>query len=595
MCGIFGYVGYRSDSAKIVLDGLKSLEYRGYDSWGIASLQRDEKSSGKDKIFVTKKTGHIDEVKSPILPPSHLAFGHTRWATHGRVTVENAHPHVDCNGKIALIHNGIIENYRELRQLVLSRGHKLKSDTDSEIAIHLIEEYSKNMVISKAVQKAFNQIAGLNAFIVLSVKENILVAVRNGSPIVAGFGTRENFLASDAAALLPYTKQVHYLEDNEMAVVEPQKILIFNTKTGDLVEPIKYKLDWTVEQTVKGKYPYFLVKEIYEQPAILADIAANYENQADILGREIHDADKTYLIGSGSAAYAGMAGSYIFADTAHIHANWAISSEFLWEENLLNRKSLIVALSQSGETMDTIEAIRIAKGKGARTFSLVNVLGSSLYRMADNKLLIGAGPEKSVASTKAFTAKIAHIYLSAYSAAGKHQTGKSLVAETSKLTAKILHDYYPANIRNLAQILFRRKQLYIIGKGLSYTASLETALKIKEISYIHAEGLAAGELKHGPLALIEKDTPCIVFLPDDKTYNSTLNAAMELKARGGYIVGISSKPNEIFDFHLPMPYAKLSSFIPNIVVGQLLAYEISILKGINPDKPRNLAKSVTVK
>lgn len=593
MCGIFGYVGPRTDAAKIVLEGLKRLEYRGYDSWGVAVVPTTEKSD--DKIIVKKKTGKIGDAHVNELPKSSFAFGHTRWATHGGVTDINAHPHMDCTGKIALIHNGIIENYEELKKKLVKKGHRFISETDTEVAVHLIEEYAKTMLFSKAVQKAFIEMEGLNAFIAMSTETNQFVAVRNGSPLVVGFGHEENFLASDASALIPHTKQVHFLEDDELALVSPKGIMIFNARTGDRVKPNKQVLTWTVAQAERGQYPFFMLKEIHEQSGIIADIAVEQTSNAKKLAETIKSSYGTYLVGCGTAAYACLAGEYFFSKIAKRHVNWAIGSEFSYHLDFLTKKSLVMALSQSGETMDTLDAIKKSKEKGARIFSLVNVLGSTLYRESEYKLLIGAGPEKSVASTKAFTAKLAHLILLAHAINGNVEVGQKVLGDAARAIKTVLAKPSAEKIAALAKKLKKADHMYVIGRGLSYPASLETALKIKEVSYIHAEGFAAGELKHGPLALIEKGTPCLAFLPNDETYGANLAGAMEMKARGGYIIGVSHKPHDIFDAYIPVKDAGVATIIPNVVVGQLLAYHLAIERGFDPDMPRNLAKSVTVK
>ena len=592
MCGIFGYVGTRPDGAQIVLQGLKTLEYRGYDSWGIAV---GTTVSATNTIVVKKKAGKIGEANVSDMPKSSFAFGHTRWATHGGVTDVNAHPHLDCSGKIAIIHNGILENYEEIKKTLLKKGHKFVSQTDTEVAVHLIEEYARTMMFSKAVQRAFNEMDGLNAFIVMNTANHQFVAVRNGSPLVVGFADGENYLASDAAALLPHTKQVHFLEDDEMALVSARGVMIFNARTGDRVKPKKQRLTWSVAQAEKGNYPYFMLKEIHEQPGVIADVAADNADHARKLAMAIKDATGTYLVGCGTAAYACLAGTYIFSKVARRHVNWAIGSEFGYHLDFLNNKSLVIALSQSGETIDLLEAVRKAKAKGAQLAALTNVLGSSLYREAAYTLIIGAGPEKGVASTKAFTGKIAHLVLLAYALNGKVKEGQAVVTQAAKASKAVLAAGYVSKIQRLAKRLKDSRHVYVIGRGLSYPAALEIALKIKEISYIHAEGFAAGELKHGPLALVEKGTACIALLPNDETYGANLAGAMEMKARGGFVIGISHKNHEVFDVWLPVPDAGVATIIPNVIVGQLLAYYLTIARGFDPDMPRNLAKSVTVK
>lgn len=601
MCGIFGYVGHKNNAAAIVLEGLKSLEYRGYDSWGVAVVptamtnDKFQMSNVKQKIIVKKKIGKIGEATVDDMPKATIGFGHTRWATHGGVTDLNAHPHLDCTGTIALIHNGIVENYEVLKAKLITKGHRFISDTDTEVAVHLIEEYAKHMILSKAVQKAFLEMDGLNAFIVMRAGEHTLVTVRNGSPLVVGFGGGENFVASDASALLPHTRQVHYLEDDQMAVLDEKEIEIYHARTGAFIHPNKQRLDWSITQVEKGKYPYFMLKEIYEQPGVIADKAANSVEFAKKIVDIIKKSYGTYMIGCGTASYACLAGAYLFSKVAKRHINWAIGSEFGYYLDFLTDRSLVIAISQSGETMDILESVKKAKQRGAKILALVNVLGSSLYRIADYKIIIGAGPEKSVASTKAFVGMLSHLTLLAYACNGNAEKGQDILVRAAKSAKDVLGSAKTNKIKALAKKFKNSDHIYVIGRGLSYPASLESALKIKEISYIHAEGLAAGELKHGVLALVEKGTSCIAFLPNDETYGANLAGAMEMKARGGYIVGVSHKPHEVFDAYIPVKDAGVATIIPNIIVGQLLAYYLTIERRLDPDKPRNLAKSVTVK
>jgi len=633
MCGIFGYIGNKTNAAKIVLEGLKRLEYRGYDSWGIAEVPsakftnkyQSDQSFGKlrtsftnpstkfipskpvlseiegveglriNKIIVKKKIGKIGKANVDNLPASTLAFGHTRWATHGGVTEINAHPHLDCTGKIAVIHNGIFENYEEIKKKLIKQGHRFISETDTEIIAHLVEEFKKNHDFSQAVRLTFNKMAGLNAIIVIDADHKQLIATRNGSPLVVGFGQQENFLASDAAALLPHTKDVYFLKDEEMAILSGDAIRVFDTKTDQPATVKKQTLNWTVAQAEKGKYDYFMLKEIYEQPGIITNIAITATGQALKMAGLIKSSYGTYLVGCGSMSYTSLAGSYLFSKIAQRHVNWAVGSEFGYQLEFLTPKSLVMALSQSGETMDILESVKKAKSRGAKILALVNVLGSTLYREADYKMLANAGPEKSVASTKDVTAKLAHLTLLAYALAGKIKEGQNTVMLAAKASKKILSTNSIDRLKKLAKKIHQAKNIYVIGRGLSYPASLETAMKIKEISYIHGEGLAAGELKHGPLALIDKGTPCIAYLPRDETYGANLAGAMEMKARGGYVIGVSFKPHEVFDYFIPVQDAREATIIPNIIVGQLLAYYLTLEKGLDPDMPRNLAKSVTVK
>lgn len=601
MCGIFGYVGSKKNAPSIVLDGLKHLEYRGYDSWGVAVVP----DSGKDGVIVVKKkAGKIGDAKVTDLPAGHLAFGHTRWATHGGVSDINAHPHLDCTKTVAVIHNGIVENFEDLKKDLLKKGHTFISETDTEVIAHLVEENLKRFkrtsrdavpAFSKAVQLAFNSLTGLNAVIVINTEAGEMVAARNGSPLVAGFGNGENFLASDPSALLPHTKQVHFLEDDEMAIVSQSNIHIFNTKTGLQIRPRKQLLKWTAAEAEKGKYPYFMLKEIHEQPGMLSEIAAESPAQAVAVAKELMHAPRTYVIGSGTSGHAARAASYLFAQISDKLINWGLSSEIDHRIDLLPNGSIIVGLSQSGETMDLLEVLQKAKSRGLKILALTNVVGSTLWRLADVNLPIGAGPEKAVASTKAFIAKIAHLMLIAYALKGNVRKGQTLVAKAAEASRKVLSPEYTEQLHALARKLKNSEHIYVIGRGLSYTAALESALKIKEISYIHAEGMAASELKHGTLALISKGVPCIVFAPKDEHYSSTLANAMEMKARGAYIIGVASENDAVFDEFIPVDDVSEATIIPNVITAQLLAYYLTTERGFDPDMPRNLAKSVTVK
>lgn len=601
MCGIFGYIGHKNNAPTIVLAGLKRLEYRGYDSWGVAVVPNGK---GDDTIVVKKKAGKIGKANVGSLPEGSLAIGHTRWATHGSVTDINAHPHLDCTKTIAVIHNGIVENYEELKAQLLKKGHTFVSQTDTEIIAHLVEEYLKSKTrmlqdaepaFSKAVQRAFNDLEGLNAVILINTTSHEMVAARNGSPLLVGFGDQENFLSSDPTALLPHTKQVHYLEDDEMAIVRGNSIHIFNAKTGERVRPSKQLLTGTEKDAEKGKFRYFMLKEIYEQPGLMSEIASESPDQAKELAKQMAAAYRVYVVGAGTSGHAARAASYLFSDISTHLINWGIASEFAHRLNVISHKSMLVALSQSGETMDLLEVVKMAKDRGIKILSIVNVVGSSLWRMADLTMPIGAWPETSVASTKAFTAILAHLLLIAYAMKGRVAEGQKLLIAAAKSSKEIVSEQGITRIKALAKKFKNIKHMFVIGKGISYPAALECALKIKEISYIHAEGVAAGELKHGPLALVTKGTPCIVIAPNDATYHDVLGSAMEMKSRGGHIIGISYKNDEVFDDFIPVTDAGEATIIPNVIVAQLLAYYLTLELGYDPDMPRNLAKSVTVK
>ena len=593
MCGIFGYIGKRTDAQKLVLTGLKTLEYRGYDSWGVAAIEiNTNKPISTNKIIIKKEIGKIGNANVDEMPDSSLAFGHTRWATHGGVTKENAHPHLDCTKNIAVIHNGIIENYEEFKTALLAK-HTFLSETDSEVAAHMIEDAVLTIPFTEAVRTTFLQFTGSNAIIAIKNGERQIVAIRNGSPLVVGYGEHEQFVASDAAGLLPYTKKVHFLEDNEMAVLTDESIKIYDATTGKGKNITPTTLNWDITAAAKNGYATFMEKEIHEQPTILEELLTRDDIHA--LAHAITKARGTYLIGCGSAYYACLAGTYFFSAIAKRHINACVASEFTYQEEFLNDTSLLVGLSQSGETMDIIDAVKRGVSHKATIASIVNVYGSTLWRLSTIQVQCGAGPEISVASTKDMTTKLGILLLTAYDIAGILDEGKHVLTTAIAGIKKLLEPTSIDAIKILADKLKDNKQLFVVGRGTSYPAALETAMKIKEISYIHAEGLAAGELKHGPIALIEKQTPCIVFLPNDETYAANLAAAMEMKARGGFIIGISFTPHTIFDAYIEVTDAGTASIIPNIIAGQLFAYYLTLAKHLDPDKPRNLAKSVTVK
>lgn len=593
MCGIFGYVGSRQDAAKIVFEGLKRLEYRGYDSWGLAVLDKRLKIKDK-KLIIEKHTGKIgsSNLKSSILNlKSDVALGHTRWATHGGVTRANAHPHLDCLGKIALVHNGIVENYLDLKRALAARHH-FQSETDTEVIVHLIEELSKELPITEAVRQTFSKLAGLSAIVLMT--KDLLIAAKNGSPLVIGVGRGSYFVASDAAALLPHTKAVIYLADGQMAVITSGKIKITDIKT---VKKIKAKveiLDWQVEEAELGKYPHFMLKEIHEQAQILENIANNFDNQIIKLSKLIKAAHGTFLIGSGTAFHACLAGSYLFSKIAKVHVNTVVASEFNYLEDFLNKDSLVIALSQSGETIDVIEPLKRAKDRQVKIAAIVNSRGSTIWQMADFAINLEAGPEIAVASTKAYIAKLAVLFLVSYSLIGKLSEGKKILLKAATEVRRLLSEN-GQDFKKITKVLAQSDHIFTIGRGLSYQSALEAALKMKEVSYVHTEGLAGGELKHGTLALISKGTPCIVFAPSDETHEAILSNAAEIKSRGGYIIGVSPKNELVFDKWIEVKDLGDASMIPNVVPSQLFGYYLALEKKVDPDKPRNLAKSVTVK
>lgn len=587
MCGIFGYVGRRADAGQIVLEGLRQLEYRGYDSWGVASF------SGRS-LEVKKEVGKIGQAKATF-PPSHLALGQTRWATHGGVTRANAHPHFDCQKKLAIVHNGIVENYQALRKGFKKR-HRLRSQTDTEIIAHLIEEFrQRSPSFREAVRKAFVNLEGLNALVALDTASGSLVAVKNGSPLVVGVGQSENLIASDALAIVNYTRRVIFLADNDLAELSQTKLSLADARTGRPKTVKVTKVFWQTKKESLGQFPHYLLKEIYDQPQTLERIIREVGPEIAYFSRLIKKSFGTYFVGCGTASYASLAGTYLFSKIAHHHVNFSVGSEFNYLEDFITPKSLVVGVSQSGETADIIESISKAKKKGAKIAAIVNVVGSTLYRLADYKVLVGAGPERAVISTKAFIGQVAILIYLAYSLANRGSQGQDVLRKALASLKFVLNKKSQRKIKLLAGKIFKQEHIYLVGRGVSYPAALEAALKIKEASYIHAEGFAAGELKHGVIALIEKGTPVIVLAPSDETYGATLAGAMELKARGAFVIGLADQNNEVFDFFIRVPDAGVASIIANVAVAQTLAYYLTLLKKFDPDKPRNLAKSVTVK
>lgn len=581
MCGIFAYAGNHKMGQKYILKGIKNLEYRGYDSWGIALKT-------KSQVWVKKDVGKIGAISDKILPSSSFGLGHTRWATHGGVTKKNSHPHSDCKKNIFLVHNGIIENYDYLKNGL--KDHQFRSQTDSEVLAHQIEEESKNNKFREAVIKAFNKTTGLSAIIAFNKSKEEFIAIRNGSPLVLGFGNKENFIASDPSALVEHTKKVYFLKDGEGACVSKDKITCFKVKNNKNFIPQINTINWKIKQAKKGSYPHFMIKEIHDQSKVIEGIIKN-SNKYNQATKMIKKYPKIIFLGCGTASHAAILGTYIFSTIANIKTSWVVGSELIYHQKFIDDKTLIIALSQSGETMDIIQSVKIAKEKGASILSLVNVEGSTLDRLSDVVIPLLAGPEKAVASTKAFIAKITHLYLLSM------EFSKSKPKKTSiqKSVKKALSNKFIDNVKKLSYLVKNHHHIYVVGRGLSYPLALETALKIKEISYIHAEGFAAGELKHGVIALIEENTPCIVYAPNDQAMHENIAAAMELKARGGYIIGISPINHQTFDFHIKIDDLSIESIFQNTIVGQLLAYYLSVSKGIDPDMPRNLAKSVTVK
>ena len=590
MCGIIGYIG-KKNAAPILLNGLKHLEYRGYDSVGVCIKNGNE-------LIIKKDVGKVDEVHAKLNfmePAAKIVMGHSRWATHGAVTQDNAHPHVDCSGSIAVVHNGIIENYFELKKKLIKKGHDFRTETDTEVIPHLIEEELKNgKSFEEAVKHALKKLEGSYALLIVHKDEDKMIAARKGSPLVLGIADHGFFAASDIPAFLEHTKRVVYLHDYDMAILTPENFQIFNIKEWKPVEKRIDTIDWDAEQAKKGEFEHFMMKEIAEQVDTVQRAVQQDKRIVDKVVNEIKRAKGIFFIGCGSSYHACLAASYIFSKIAKFHVNVVLASEFPNYEHFLTKDTLVIAVSQSGETYDVLEAVRAAKRRGSKVISIVNVMGSSLTRESDDFLLMHAGPEICVLSTKTYTSQIALLSLLAYALAGKYEEGRKKLTYLWNVIYHLTSRTMREKLKELAEKLKDKEHIFVIGRGLQYATALEAALKIKEVSYIHAEAFAGGELKHGTIALIEEGTPCIVFVSKENE-KEIISNAIEIKSRGGYIIGISPKRHEVFDFWIKVPECNTENSIVQIIPIQILAYQLAVLRGCDPDKPRNLAKSVVVK
>lgn len=608
MCGIIGYVG-EDDALGILLDGLKRLEYRGYDSAGIAVLKNNrlELRRSVGKLINLEKIIKKENLKSGI------GIGHTRWATHGRPTSENAHPHTDCKNEIAIVHNGIIENFKELRNKLITEGHKFKSETDTEVFAHLIEKYLKETSeIEVAVIKACKEVEGTFALGVISKKfPDKLIAARCGSPLVIGIGEVNNelFIASDIPAILNKTRKVIILEEEEIATISKDGFSIRNFENKKIEKKIT-TIEWDPITAEKGGYKHFMLKEIFEQPQVLEDTLRGRVFQDEILLDEINipsayfnKLKKIIILACGTAWHAGLVGKFMFEEIAKIPTEVDYASEFRYRDPIITDNNLIIAISQSGETADTLAAVREAKNKGAKILAICNCLGSTLTREADGNLYTHAGPEIGVASTKAFTSQLATLYILALYIAKincKKYKINEMLHDLRKIPAsvsKILKK--DEEIQDIAKKYFKCRDFLYLGRRTTYPIALEGALKLKEISYIHAEGYAAGEMKHGPIALIDENMPVVAIATKSRTYEKIISNIEEVKARDGIVIALATeKDNEIkkrVDHCIFVPPTnEMLLPILTVVPLQLLAYHISVRRGCDVDQPRNLAKSVTV-
>jgi glucosamine--fructose-6-phosphate aminotransferase (isomerizing) len=586
MCGIMGYVGDRTASL-VLKKGLKSLEYRGYDSAGIATIDKT--------ISVIKDIGKIDEIEWNLgLLKGNIGIAHTRWATHGGVTKDNAHPHLSCDQSIAVVHNGIIENFAELRKELEKKGHVFRSETDTEVIAHLIEEQMKGADFETAAFETVKRLKGAFAIVAISSKSDKLLAFRKESPLIIGLGQKENFIASDAYPFLEYTKKAVFLDDNEAAVLAKDRVDFYDFNRNK-VSKSPTVLEWDLKSAGKNGYEHYLIKEIYEQPLVIKQTLAQDEGKLKEAARLIQSAPRICIIGAGTARHAAIVGRYIIGEITGKFCDVQMASEFQYFIDKIDKNSVIIAVSQSGETADVLIPVKKAKKNGCKIISIVNVVGSSLDRESDLSLYLNCGPEISVASTKAFTAQVLMFYLIAYTMSYKLEEGKRLLGQLSSKIQETIKSTEPT-VKKFAEYMKTKSDAYYIARGENFAIAIEGSLKLKEISYIHAEGMPAGELKHGTLSLVTDGVPVIVIAPKDHTYEETIANAHEAKARGAYIVGISDENNETFDVWLKIP--KVDPIFYPILTNipcQLIAYYTAKAKGNDVDKPRNLAKSVTVK
>ncbi|MGB7951953.1 MAG: glutamine--fructose-6-phosphate transaminase (isomerizing) [Candidatus Binatia bacterium] len=608
MCGIVGYIGKR-DAAPLILESLRKLEYRGYDSAGIAVVNDGD-------VAVRRCEGKLQNLETvldqePLIGT--VGIGHTRWATHGRPSETNAHPH--RAGDVVVVHNGIIENYLDLKEQLTRRGTKFTSETDTEIVAHLVaEKLDKGVDFLQAVRKSLKEIHGSYALLFLNQKDPTrLIVAKNSTPIVVGWGEGESFIASDIPALLDYTRKVAFLEDGEVAEVSAGAFRLFNGKGKSIRRPFK-QITWDAVAARKGGYRHFMLKEIHDQPRAVADTFRGRISLKDgevslenirLLARQARQVERVHLVACGTAWHACLVGKFMIEEIAQIPAEVDYGSEFRYRSPLMDPKSVLLMVSQSGETADTLAAVEIARQKKAAVLSICNVVDSSIPRKSDGVLYTHAGPEISVASTKAFTTQLTALYLLAV-ALGRRK-GSLSKSQSKKLLADLLHLpnwieetlKLEGEIETLARDLTNNADFLYLGRGINYPIALEGALKLKEISYIHAEGYPAGEMKHGPIALIDEKMPVVVLLPKDRYFQKTLGNLKEVESRGGKVIILTDEkklPSEISSFGI-LTVPKASHFLTPIVLSiplQLLAYYIAVHRGTDVDQPRNLAKSVTV-
>lgn len=608
MCGIFGYVGNKN-AIPLLIGGLKKLEYRGYDSAGVCVSDGENLTvfKRKGKVAELEKAAKADYSDFADLPAGQagafIGIAHTRWATHGEPNEINSHPHLDCQGEIAAVHNGIIENYQVLKELLQKEGHKFVSETDSEVIAHLVEKFYKGD-LEKAVIKTLTLLEGAYGLAILHKKEKRIIAAKKGSPLVVGVGKKEMFISSDVPAILKHTKKIIYLADGEMASITEKDYAIKNIDGKKLAKKI-HKINWNLEETEKGGYKHFMLKEIFQQPEAVGNtIRGRIRKNKTKLTLKIkpEKIKRIIIIACGTSWHSALMGKFILEHETGIPVEVDYASEFRYRNPIIKKGDLVVAISQSGETADTLAALGEAKSMGAETLGIVNAVGSTIAREVGSGIYLHAGPEIGVASTKAFTCQIAALLILALyiRQEKKMPLDKKLLAEIKSLPDKIKEVLSQADeIKKIARKFKDSKNFLYLGRGMNFPVALEGALKLKEISYIHAEGYPAAEMKHGPIALIDENMPVVFISPKDKTYDKILSNMEEIKARKGIIIAIVNEKDKrvekLSDFIIQVP--KMNDYIApiiNTIPLQLLAYYIADYKGIDVDKPRNLAKSVTV-
>ncbi|MQY53555.1 MAG: glutamine--fructose-6-phosphate transaminase (isomerizing) [Firmicutes bacterium] len=613
MCGIVGYVGNK-DVVPILIDGLKRLEYRGYDSAGIGVIENG-------RLELRRCVGKICNLENVLREKptrGNIALGHTRWATHGRPSEENAHPHTDCQDRLVVVHNGIIENYLTLKKGLIKEGHKFKSETDTEVLAHLVEKYlaksrGKKSILF-ALQRALKEVEGSYALGVISVDDpEKIVCARKESPLVIGLGRKEYFIASDVPAILGYTRKVIYLDDGETAEASTSGVEVYD-KSGKKIKKKVFQISWDPVMAEKGGYKHFMLKEIHEQPRAIRDTFRGrmapdkgevYLEEIGLSKEEIRKIEKVYIVACGTSYHSALYGEFLFEELVRLPCEVDIGSEFRYRNPIINGNTLVLLISQSGETADTLAGLKEAKEKGGKTLAICNVLGSTATREADGVIYTRAGPEIGVASSKAFTAQLTALCLLAiYFGRIRGTLGKEKARNILMHLLRIPHQVEEVlenqeEIIACAQSYFKKIDFLFLGRHINYPIALEGALKLKEISYIHAEGYPAGEMKHGPIALIDENMPVLAIATDSKVYEKVMANIEEVKARDGIVIALATKNNkEIkkkaeYVFYLSETMEILSPIV-NVVSLQLLAYHIAALRGCDVDQPRNLAKSVTV-